>query len=63
MSEITAVGVFEERRSATSAVEALRQAGFVDDEIGLISRDDKEPEKPANLPVRGGSRGWGRSGG
>src|SRR5262245_23803978 len=47
MSEITAVGVFEDRRRALSAVEGLRQAGFADEEIGLISREDSEAERPA----------------
>lgn len=34
------VGAFAERIHAQEAVNALRQAGFGEDEIGLISRDD-----------------------
>jgi hypothetical protein len=47
MSEITGVGVFENRHKALSAVEALRRAGFADDEVGLIGREDGRDEKPA----------------
>ena len=36
----TAVGVFEDRGRARGAVHALRQAGFRDEEIGFLTRDE-----------------------
>jgi hypothetical protein len=51
MSEITAVGVFEDRQKALSAVEALRRAGVPDDAVGLISRDEGKVCKPSQQSV------------
>lgn len=36
----TAVGVFQNRTSATGAVAALRAAGFHDEQIGVVTRND-----------------------
>jgi hypothetical protein len=36
----TAVGVFANRQSAQQAVQALRSAGFRDDQIGVVSRNN-----------------------
>src|SRR4051794_40854328 len=47
MSEITAVGVFEQRERALSALEALHRAGFAEGDVGLISREDESPRKDA----------------
>jgi len=40
MSERTAVGVFASREEAQEALQALRGAGFRDDQLGLLTRDD-----------------------
>jgi hypothetical protein len=37
----TVVGVFSDRYRAEQAVEALRQVGFRDDQIGFARRDDQ----------------------
>lgn len=37
----TAVGVFVDREQAQKAVEALRQAGFREDQIGVAARDER----------------------
>jgi hypothetical protein len=51
MDQITAVGAFEDRDKARAAVEALRRAGFADDDVGLLSREDKAPEGPARAYI------------
>src|SRR5256885_2709823 len=37
----TVVGVFEDRAAAERAIEELRQAGFNDDQIGYVVRDNR----------------------
>lgn len=40
----TAVGSFDDRHQAQQAVEALRRAGFREDQIGIITRDEDRSE-------------------
>src|SRR5262245_54818559 len=47
MSDVAAVGVFDDPARAHSAVEALRRAGFPDDSIGIIHREDEPPKGDA----------------
>lgn len=46
MSITTAVGLFENPAGATAAVRALRDDGFADDQIGLITR--QQPDEAAH---------------
>jgi hypothetical protein len=39
----TVIGVFEDRDQAHRAVDDLRRAGFREDQIGLVSRDNERP--------------------
>jgi len=45
MSERTAVGVFESAERARVALEALRNAGFRDEQLGILSREDMKEDK------------------
>src|SRR5579859_4690234 len=38
----TIVGVFDDRVRAQKAVEELRRAGFWEDQVGVLARDDDE---------------------
>jgi hypothetical protein len=44
----TTVGVFNTREAAERGIAALKQAGYQDHEIGLISKDDKNSNAAAN---------------
>jgi len=55
-----AVGVFEDRADAESAIEELHRAGFRDSQIGLISRDKAEgvkKSKKGNHAAEGAAAG------
>lgn len=47
MDKITAVGVFENHNQAQAALEALRQAGFEEGGLGMLSRQQEEPDSSA----------------
>lgn len=55
----TAVGVFQDRRQAQQAVKELRQAGFREDEIGVISRDGEGMADDTRAEDRGSRAGTG----
>jgi hypothetical protein len=44
----TAIGVFDRRDRAREAIHALKNAGFTDSQLGLISRDGAEREQNHN---------------
>jgi hypothetical protein len=47
----TAIGVFPNRERAREAIHALKNAGFVDNQLGLISRDNGGPgDEQTGLP-------------
>lgn len=48
MHSRTLVGVFPDRADAVAAVNALRAAGFEEDQLGLISRQPAEPNERQN---------------
>lgn len=45
MNTMTAVGTFTDRPDAVAAVQALRDAGFTESQIGLISRREPEADR------------------
>lgn len=47
----TAVGVFQNRTSATGAVAALRAAGFPDEQIGVVTRHDDHATHAGHDPT------------
>jgi len=42
-TQVTVIGVFQNRAAATDAVDALRAAGFPNDTIGFATREDAAP--------------------
>ena len=48
-SATTLVGVFDDARRAQEAVAVLRKAGFREDQIGVVARDDQHPEDATDL--------------
>jgi len=55
----TAVGVFESREQAQQAVNELRRAGFREDEIGMVTRDEGGTTPAASEEDRGSHVGTG----
>jgi Heat induced stress protein YflT domain len=39
VNQTTAIGIFESRDQAEDAVHDLRQAGFPDDQIGVVTKE------------------------
>jgi len=52
----TVVGVFEDRRKANDAVQALRQAGFRDDQIGVAGKFAEGADAAAGTDTETGSK-------
>jgi hypothetical protein len=46
----TAIGVFDSRDRAREAIHALKNAGFNDNQIGLISRNGRSDDAASGLP-------------
>jgi len=55
----TVVGVFADRSRAQEAVRALKQAGFRDDQIGVVGRNDKNEATVANASGTHAAEGAG----
>src|SRR4051794_36247582 len=54
----TVVGVFHDRRMANDAIEALKQAGFRDDQIGVAGRYSDEASATGGATTEEGGTNW-----
>jgi len=55
----TVVGVFHDRNHAQEAVRALRQAGFQEDQIGVVARDNEASATTETTKAKGSHAGEG----
>jgi Heat induced stress protein YflT len=55
--DATAVGVFQNRQEAQAAIDALRRAGFRDDQIGMAAREQVEQDAAATQVEEGAGIG------
>ena len=63
MTSRTVVGVFENRRDAESAVDALYAARFRDEEIGIVAHAEAATTRVGTEPDAGGAVGGAATGG
>jgi len=50
-TQMTVVGVFEDRDTADRAIDALRSAGFGPEQIGVVTRGDETSRLPRNADI------------